>query len=365
MTLHQDEWLKLKELHGLILPIQKAQKALGVLRDMGLNVEGYELQKAHGMIVIPIVREPSTEQDSILIEELGDFQIQKATFDRAVSRTKNIQEAVEGQIPSNLVSLLPQSFDVIGDIAVIDLRSELASYSMQIGNGIRRVNPNVRLVVRKSGEVSGKFRTRGLQILAGSGEMETVHREFSCSYLLDISSVYFNPRLSYERLRVAKQVEENEVVVDMFAGVGPYSVLIAKLQPTSRVYSIDINPSAIKYLEENTFGNRVADRVVPLLGDARELSKLKVRGIADRVIMNLPSEAGSYIDAALRTLKREGGIVHFYQFVQRDAVVDSIKDSFKSSVIGENREVKSINFCKAIREIAPGKVQVAIDAVVR
>jgi tRNA (guanine37-N1)-methyltransferase len=164
---------------------------------------------------------------------------------------------------------------------------------------------------------------------------------------------------------VAKQVEENEVVVDMFAGVGPYSVLIAKLQSTSRVYSIDINPSAIKYLEENTFRNRVADRVTPILGDARELSKLKVRGIADRVIMNLPSEAGNYVDAALQTLKREGGIVHFYQFAQRDAIVDSIKDSFKSSVIGENREVKSINFCKAIREIAPGKVQVAIDAVVR
>jgi len=344
--------------------MQKAQKALGVLRNMGLSAEGYELQKAQGMIIIPIIREPSTQQDSFLREELGDFQIQKATFDRAISRTKNLQEAVEDQIPSNLVSLLPQSFDVIGDVAVIDLRSELASYSMQIGNGIRRVNPNVRLVVRKSGEVSGKFRTRGLQVLAGSGGMETVHREFSCSYHLDISSVYFNPRLSYERLRVAKQVEENEVVVDMFAGVGPYSVLIAKLQPTSRVYSIDINPSAIKYLEENTFRNRVADRVIPILGDARELSILQLRGIADRVIMNLPSEAINYIDAALRTLKRRSGIVHFYQFAQRDMIVDTIKDSFESSVIRENRQVKSFNFCKAIREIAPGKVQVAIDATV-
>ena len=354
----------MKELHGLILPLQKAQKALGVLRNLELSVEGYELQKTRGMIVIPIVREPSTQQESIMRKELGSFQIQQVTFERSVSRPKNLHEAVAGQIPTNLVSMLPRSFDVIGDIAVIDLRSELAPYSLKVGNGILRVNPNVRLVVRKSGEVSGKFRTRGLQILAGSGGMETVHREFSCSYHLDISLVYFNPRLSYERLRVAKQVEENEVVVDMFAGVGPYSVLIAKLQPTSRVYSIDFNPSAIKYLEENTFRNLVADRVVPLLGDARELSKLKVRGIADRVIMNLPSEAGNYIDAALRILKGEGGIVHFYQFAPRDMILDSIKDSFKSSVIGENRKVKLLNFCKDVREIAPGKVQVAIDAVV-
>jgi tRNA (guanine37-N1)-methyltransferase len=150
----------------------------------------------------------------------------------------------------------------------------------------------------------------------------------------------------------------------MFAGVGPYSVLIAKLQPTSKVYSIDINPSAIRYLETNAFGNRVADHVTPILGDARELSKLKVCEIADRVIMNLPSEAGNYIDAAVRILKREGGIVHFYQFAQRDMSADSIKDSFKSSIRRENREVRLFNFCKAIKEIAPGKVQVAIDAVV-
>ncbi|MGA2625710.1 MAG: class I SAM-dependent methyltransferase family protein [Candidatus Bathyarchaeia archaeon] len=354
----------MKELLGFILPMQKTQKALGVLRNMELSLERYEFRKVQGMIMIPIVREPSAQQDSILRKELGSFQIQQVAFADSVSRPKNLQETVAGQIPSHLISMLPHSFDVIGDIAIIDLRSELAPYAVEIGNGIRRVNPNVRLVVRKSGEVSGKFRTRELQILAGSGGMETVHREFSCSYHLDISSVYFNPRLAHERLRVAKQVRENEVVVDMFAGVGPYSVLIAKLQPTSRVYSIDINPSAIRYLEANTFGNRVADCVAPLLGDARKLSKLKVRGIADRVIMNLPSEAGNYIDAALRTLKTEGGIVHFYQFTQRDTIVDSVKDSFKSSVVGMNREVKSFNFCKAIREIAPGKVQVAIDAAV-
>lgn len=354
----------MKELHGLVVPIQKAQKALGVLRDMELSLEGYELQKAQGMITIPILREPSTQQESVMRKELGSFQIQQGTFERSVSRPKNLHEAVAGQIPSNLASLLPRSFDVIGDIAVIDLRSELAPYSLKIGRGILRLNPNVRLVVRKAGEVSGNFRTRGFQILAGSGGMETLHREFSCSYHLDISSVYFNPRLAHERLRVAKQIKENEVVVDMFAGVGPYSVLIAKLQPTSRMYSIDINPSAIKYLEENTFRNRVADRVTPILGDARELSKLQVRGIADRVIMNLPSESINYIDAALRILKKEGGIVNFYQFAQRDMIVDTSKDSFKSSVIRENRQVKSLNFCKAIREIAPGKVQVAIDAVV-
>jgi tRNA (guanine37-N1)-methyltransferase len=355
---------RLKVLHGLVLPKQKAQKALGVLRRMGLSLDGYELRKNQASIMIPLARKPSEQQDDILRRELGTFQIQQVPFERTVSRPKNLQEAVADRVPSHLVSILPRSFDVIGDIAAIDLRPDLEPYATEIGRGILQLNPNVRLVVRKFGEVTGKFRTRDLQVLVGSGSMETIHREFSCSYHLDVSSVYFNPRLSHERLRVAGQVKENEVVVDMFAGVGPYSVLIAKLQPSSRVHSIDINPSAVEYLKENILANGVADRVTPMLGDVRHLSEVKVHGVADRVIMNLPSEAVKYIDAALRILRRDGGLIHFYQFTQRDTSVDSIKDSFQSSVAAENREVKSLGFSKQIREIAPGRVQVAIDAAV-
>ena len=355
---------RLKALHGLILPMQKAQKALTVLRNMGLRLDGYELQKDQSMIMIPLAHKPTEPQNDILRRELGTFQIQQVPFERKVSRPKSLQEAVAGQIPSHIISSLPRSFDVIGDIAIIDLPPELGAYATEIGKGILQVSPHVRLVARKSGEVSGKFRTRGLQTLVGSGGMETIHREFSCSYHLDVSSVYFNPRLSHERLRVAEQIKEGEVVVDMFAGVGPYSVLIAKLHPSSRVHSIDINPSAIRYLKENIFANGVADRVTPLLGDVRHFSEVKVHGIADRVIMNLPSEASNYIDAALRILRKDGGLIHFYQFAQRDTSVDSIKDSFKATVEAENREVKSFDFCKQIREIAPGRVQFAIDATV-
>lgn len=355
---------RLKVLPGLVLPTQKAQKALGVLRTMKLGLDGYELGKNHGMIVIPLIRKPSEQQEDILMRELGTFQIQQVSFETKTSRPKNLQEAVAGRVPSKVVSILPRSFDVIGDVAVIDLRPELYPFATEIGMGILQLNPNVRLVVRKLGEVTGKFRTRNLQVLVGSGGMETVHREFSCSYHLDVSSVYFNPRLSHERLRVAEQVKENEIVVDMFAGVGPYSVLIAKRQRSARVYSVDINPSALAYLQENIFSNGVADRVTPLLGDVRYLSEAKVHGIADRVIMNLPSEAENYIDVALRILKKEGGLIHFYQFVQRDTRIDSLTDSFRSSVVAQKKEVKSFDFCKQIREVAPGRVQVAVDAAV-
>jgi tRNA (guanine37-N1)-methyltransferase len=355
----------MRRLHGIVLPMQEAEKALGVLRKMELFLGGYEFQRANGNVTIPIVREPSPREENTLRTHLSVFQVEELFFEPVVSRPRKLKDAVSDKIPSNLIPLLPHSLDVIGDIAVLELSSELESYAYEIGNGILRVNPHVRLVVKKLGDVTGLYRTRSFQVLAGFGSTETVHREFSCSYRLDLASVYFNPRLSHERLRVARPVAENDVVVDMFAGVGPYSVLIAKSQPGARVYSIDINPAAISYLRENIFSNRVAGIVIPIVGDARELSETKVRGVADRVVMNLPSRAWEYLDAALQMLKREGGFIHFYQFVQREKSIDSIKDVFRSSIEAKQRKVESFKFCRAIREIAPGKVQVAIDAVIR
>jgi tRNA G37 N-methylase Trm5 len=130
------------------------------------------------------------------------------------------------------------------------------------------------------------------------------------------------------------------------------------------VFSIDINPIAVGFLKQNAFANGVADRVIPLLGDARNLSVKEAHKIADRVIMNLPSEARNYIDVAIRILRKEGGRIHFYQFVQRNTPIDSIKNSFRSIIEAQNGKVESFEFCNVIREISPGMVQVAIDALI-
>ncbi len=132
-------------------PCKKPRKHSLCLRSMGLRLDGYELRKDQSMIMIPLAHKPSELQSDILRRELGTFQIQQVPFERKVSRPKNLQEAVAGQIPSHMISILPRSFDVIGDIAIIDLPSELGAYAMEIGNGILQVSPHVRLVARKSG----------------------------------------------------------------------------------------------------------------------------------------------------------------------------------------------------------------------
>jgi len=316
------------------------------------------------MVGIPLVHSPSARDEDILRATLGDIRIKENTFEPIVARPRNLRDAVQAMVPANLLSALPRSLDVVGDIGIVELSPELEPYSLEIGKGILQVNPHIRLVMKKASDVSGAFRTRGLQTLAGSGGMETIHREFGCSYRLDVTSVYFNPRLGHERRRVANQVLAGDVVVDMFAGVGPYSILIAKLQPHAKVYALDINPRAIQYLKENVLANGVADRVFPSLGDARTIAQGVLHGVADRVIMNLPSEAEHFLDAASLILKDTGGYIHFYCFAERGVNLAAVKEYFRASVLAQKRTVQSFIDCNVVREISPTRVQIAIGALV-
>lgn len=342
-----------------------AQNAIRVLRGLGLVDYGCQFQRTGRLLLVPLVRELTDNEIALMRKQIGEVKILSAAFPESVEKPRNLASSLRGQVPDHLMMKLPRSFDVIGDIAVIELPDRMDQYSSVIGQGILKINPHVRLALRKSSKVSGTFRTRKFDIIAGVGDTETVYQEFSCCYHLDLSTVYFNPRLSHERMRVAQQVNANELLVDMFAGVGPYSILIAKRQLQSTVYSVDLNPVAIKYLKENAFTNGVADRVIPLLGDARELAQKALRGIADRVIMNLPSEAKNYLPTSLKILKDEGGMIHFYAFANREESTEAVKSAFRIAVEAQDRRIELFRFCEVIKEVATNRVQVAIDALVK
>lgn len=355
----------MKNTYGVAVPKKEVERTLPILRELGLIDNTLRVTRTSEAVLIPLVREPSSKDIFKIKEHCANVRIEQALFAYGKTRPRDLLEYARGKIPEHLLSSLPHSFDIIGDIAIIELPAELIQFSSTIGNGVMEVNPHLRLVLRKSGEVSGRFRTRSFEPIAGTGKTETIHREFSCLFHLDIAKVYFNSRLSHERMRVASQVRKGECVLDMFAGVGPYSVLIAKRQPDSRVYSIDINPEAFRYLEENILLNGVADRVIPIFGDAGQLAASKLRATANRVIMNLPSESSDFLNAAVQALKEEGGIIHYYTFSSRSDDTDQIRDTVRSFIERQGRTVHSFPFSNIIKEVAPNRVQVAIDVLVK
>lgn len=218
------------------------------------------------------------------------------------------------ELPDGLSELLPSSFDVVGDVGMIKLPDELLPYKGDIGSAMMRANHSLRCVYIDSG-VKGELRVRDLELIAGTGPSETVHREFGARMHTDPAKVYFNPRLAGERHRIASQVRDGEVVIDMFAGVAPFGVQICRAAKPSAVYSIDLNPEAERFALMNKRDNR-CDALVPITGDATVV--VPTLPMADRVVMNLPQIADRFLPLALGHLNR-GGTVHLYKIIERDA----------------------------------------------
>jgi len=202
--------------------------------------------------------------------------------------------------------------DVVGDIAIVRLTDFGAKEKLKVARALLDQLKNVKVVMEQEGGIGGEFRLRKLRHLAGERRTLTVHRENGCAFKVDVARCYFSPRLSTERLRIAEQVRKEERVLNMFAGVGPYSIPISKLAG-AEVTSCELNGLAAKLHLENNRENKVERLVKVLHADAAELPGL-VKGRFDRVIMPLPSEADRFLQTALELAKR-GGLIHYYRHI--------------------------------------------------
>jgi tRNA (guanine37-N1)-methyltransferase len=225
---------------------------------------------------------------------------------------KRLRDKLSAVLPPEELDKVYNSFDVIGDIAIIKLNA--LQNAQAIANQIMACQKNIKTVLTPATSITGDFRVRELKHLAGEIKTVTCHKESGCSFKVDVEKCYFSPRLSFEHSRIAKLVESGETVINMFAGVGCFSILIAKTTSQTRVYSIDVNPTAIQCIEENVRINEVEESVFPILGDARDIINSKLQGVADRVLMPLPEIALQYIPCALSALKQTGGWIHYYDF---------------------------------------------------
>ncbi len=151
----------------------------------------------------------------------------------------------------------------------------------------------------------------------------------------------------------------------MFAGVGPFSILIAKERVKVRIYAIDVNPDAIHYLRKNIKVNNVEAKVTPILGDAKQMIKEKLKGAASRVIMNLPEKAIEYVDVACEALQEEKGVIHYYEFTNASNPLEATENRFSEAVKQTSRSLDKILLTRTVRATAPYTWQVVVDAEIR
>jgi len=351
-----------KEAACIKVPKAYGEKAIVLANKLGIVSGELEIQRNNVFIYIPLIRQPPEDGLKTLKEQIPDSEVLTYTFLERRKRVKTFVELLEDKLPPHLLASLPRAIDSVGDIAIIEIPPELDGYKNVIGEAVLKSHENVHTVLAKAGAVGGTYRLREFSVIAGEPKTETIHKEYGCQYHVDLAKVYFSPRLSYEHNRVASLVKEDETVVDLFAGVGAFAVLIAKTHENVKVCAIDLNPDAIEFLKRNIRLNRVEGKVYPIFGDAKQVVEERLGGVADRVIMNLPEKAAEFVDAACTALKPTGGIVHFYSFVSASDSLENMKRRFRRTVEKFGRKAEKILFSRLVRATAPYEWQAVLDA---
>lgn len=209
------------------------------------------------------------------------------------------------RLPAGLKKHLPSSFDVIGTKALLKLPKELEGHEIELGEAILKANPSLDSVFVDRG-VYGELRTRTVRAVAGTGVTETVVTEYGLKFRLDVAKTFYSPRLASERRNVSSTIMPGERVLDMFAGVGPFSLHAARSAYMGHVVSLDINPYAVSYLKENAAMNNLCN----VEAHMRDASTFSGEGF-NRIIMNLPSRSSEFLEHAARLLLEEGTIEYY------------------------------------------------------
>ncbi len=349
------------------LKVQKnlGEKAIRLVNELNLFNRELKVQQVDDHLCIPLPSEPLPVVLKEFTNKLKNFEISVHDFPKRTKPPPKLLDFLADKLPPHLLESVPRAIDFVGDIAIIEIPSELADHKKTVGKAILRAHKQTRTVLAKSGAVEGVYRVRDFEVIAGVEKTATVHREYGCAYHVDVAKAYFSPRLSSEHNRVASQVQEGETVVDLFAGVGPFAIQIAKKHENVKIYAVDVNPDAIALLKRNVALNRVETQVVPTLGNARKVVNDQLMGVADRVIMNLPETAIEYVDVACDALRMEGGIMHYYEFTRVSDSLETAKVRLTEAVSRNNRKLKKILLAKTVREVAPYTWQVVVDAEIQ
>ncbi|MDD1732281.1 MAG: tRNA (guanine37-N1)-methyltransferase [Methanosaeta sp. NSM2] len=321
---------------GLQVRREFGERMRKALVECGLLDRSRKIRADEAHIYLPVLQmDPAAEEKFLLIAAYEKVQIDFQTEERAIT-------------PEDILGYRP-SFEMVGDIALVEEADAEA-----VAEALMATSKGIKAVIAPVSDVEGEFRTRRFRHVAGEVRTSTIHKEHGLRYKVDLEGAYFTERLGTERLRVSRLVRPGDYVLDMFAGVGPFSLLLAR--GGAHVAAMDKNPLAVRCLRENAILNKIKDMEI-LEGDAAELA-LGFEGQADHVIMNLPHSASSFLVPAIRAAK-SGGVVHYYCIAPED---DLYRDEALIRKAAESLEAGvEVLYRGIVRSYAPRRHNVVID----
>lgn len=263
----------------------------------------------------------------------------------------------EARIPEKLVNDLPRGYFLVGRILVLRLKPSLYKYRKEIGKACMKILPYVHSVVLEKG-IEGIYRKPKIEVIAGCKchpEAQTILKEHGCQFLIDISKVMWSKGNKFERQRITKLAKPKEIIVDMFAGIGYFSIFLAKR--VRKVYSIDINPVSIEFLRKNVWLNNVENKVEILQGDCRKFSSF-LENTADRVLMGYLHDTEKFFSHALRIAKKNA-VIHFHRILKVEEI-EKMERKLMNTAKKEKVKIKFLGFVK-VKSYAPKVWHIVFD----
>jgi tRNA (guanine37-N1)-methyltransferase len=277
-------------------------------------------------------------------------------------KRQSLKESLKrsGKFTEEQLRYLPRSFDVLGEIALVQIPFNLQEMKKIIAENLMALNKNVKTVYGK-GKFYGRLRKQRIEFLAGKKQEETIYKENNCIFKLNVKTCFFSPRLSTDRMDLAKQVKKKEEVFVMFSGISPYGIVIAKTSRCKKVVCVELSKQCTKYAKESIKLNKLHN-IEAIQGDIKRICpKFKKENQKfDRIIMARPQLEETFLKEALMVAKK-GSIIHFQDFVKVDELKNKISEKRILDAVKKAKLKVRIIDTRILRELAPYKYHVRVD----
>lgn len=296
---------------------------------------------------IPVTESAYNSVDGFLVLEQENPEF--------LEKPNSFKDSLKGFLSETELASVPSGWQILGDIIIVCIPEILEDKKTRIAEALLSMYPRCRTVVRDFG-IEGQFRQPKRELLLGS-ETETIHREHGCLFKQDVTKVMYSKGNLEERKRMSR-LGEGEVIVDMFAGIGYFSIPMAVHSRPKKIIGIEINPESFAYLKENIRLNKVEDIFVPICGDC---SRVAPEGTADRVLMGYVGTTHYYLEPAIKALKKSGGILHYHETVPESLARTRPKKRIKKAACALGKKVEILE-TRRIKKYSPGVLHVVVDA---
>ncbi len=354
---------------AVVVPKSRSQRAIDALETEGVYDDDRRVREwTDEAVAIPVTAPPQTVDVLEVVRQVGEPRL----------RTLEDHLGEMGWTDEEL-DRAPGSWAVVGSVVLVDVGD--APRTGEVGEALLELHGEADTVLAR-GPITGEHREPDVEVIAGTGDTETVHREHGTAYAMDLAEVMFSPGNQAERARMGDVVSEGERVLDMFAGVGYFTLPMARAG--AEVTAVERNPAAFRYLVENAMLNDVGSRVHPYRADCRDVvreaftpqneraadaasKEFANEAPADRVVMGHydatePAEDGSYdyLDAALTALA-PGGVVHVHGATPNDLAFERPVERLRDAAAAADREVEVLE-TREVKSYSEGVAHVVVDA---